>query len=147
MEANGAWQAPDLIRRDYKIISSPYHFDRHIQFFEHLASLPALTVFLKQSPRNLTQGLKAFRILALFFQRSDQRRIDPTAMVEKPMQCRNQFLMVSCSRKGANEFMVDLRPQSQWSQQSQGRNPFRICLLYTSPSPRDATLSRMPSSA
>ena len=28
------------------------------------------------------------------------------------------------------------------------RNPnARICLLYTSPSPRDATLSRMPSSA
>ena len=25
--------------------------------------------------------------------------------------------------------------------------PIRICLLYTSPSPRDATLSRMPSSA
>ena len=25
--------------------------------------------------------------------------------------------------------------------------PFKICLLYTSPSPRDATLSRMPSSA
>ena len=25
--------------------------------------------------------------------------------------------------------------------------PFSICLLYTSPSPRDATLSRMPSSA
>ena len=24
---------------------------------------------------------------------------------------------------------------------------FRLCLLYTSPSPRDATLSRMPSSA
>ena len=26
-------------------------------------------------------------------------------------------------------------------------NDFEICLLYTSPSPRDATLSRMPSSA
>ena len=26
-------------------------------------------------------------------------------------------------------------------------NTFRSCLLYTSPSPRDATLSRMPSSA
>ena len=26
-------------------------------------------------------------------------------------------------------------------------SPFNICLLYTSPSPRDATLSRMPSSA
>ena len=27
------------------------------------------------------------------------------------------------------------------------RTPFPSCLLYTSPSPRDATLSRMPSSA
>ena len=27
------------------------------------------------------------------------------------------------------------------------RGPEHICLLYTSPSPRDATLSRMPSSA
>ena len=27
------------------------------------------------------------------------------------------------------------------------RNDIKICLLYTSPSPRDATLSRMPSSA
>ena len=27
------------------------------------------------------------------------------------------------------------------------RIPYEICLLYTSPSPRDATLSRMPSSA
>ena len=26
-------------------------------------------------------------------------------------------------------------------------DPFSVCLLYTSPSPRDATLSRMPSSA
>ena len=26
-------------------------------------------------------------------------------------------------------------------------SPFKLCLLYTSPSPRDATLSRMPSSA
>ena len=28
-----------------------------------------------------------------------------------------------------------------------GHDERRICLLYTSPSPRDATLSRMPSSA
>ena len=28
-----------------------------------------------------------------------------------------------------------------------GRGAFLTCLLYTSPSPRDATLSRMPSSA
>ena len=30
---------------------------------------------------------------------------------------------------------------------SKGQPCFRACLLYTSPSPRDATLSRMPSSA
>ena len=29
----------------------------------------------------------------------------------------------------------------------EGSHHARICLLYTSPSPRDATLSRMPSSA
>ena len=32
-------------------------------------------------------------------------------------------------------------------QRSMVREEFFICLLYTSPSPRDATLSRMPSSA
>ena len=31
--------------------------------------------------------------------------------------------------------------------QSRASDQFFICLLYTSPSPRDATLSRMPSSA
>ena len=30
---------------------------------------------------------------------------------------------------------------------SEGVYDIKICLLYTSPSPRDATLSRMPSSA
>ena len=31
--------------------------------------------------------------------------------------------------------------------QNDGDSVYRLCLLYTSPSPRDATLSRMPSSA
>ena len=30
---------------------------------------------------------------------------------------------------------------------SPATDPYKYCLLYTSPSPRDATLSRMPSSA
>ena len=34
-----------------------------------------------------------------------------------------------------------------YRQYSQGDETRNICLLYTSPSPRDATLSRMPSSA
>ena len=41
--------------------------------------------------------------------------------------------------------------QNAWLRQIHGLNPLyvptKICLLYTSPSPRDATLSRMPSSA
>ena len=36
------------------------------------------------------------------------------------------------------------KPVILWAQ---GLGPLRRCLLYTSPSPRDATLSRMPSSA
>ena len=35
----------------------------------------------------------------------------------------------------------DVREPANWSRR------FKNCLLYTSPSPRDATLSRMPSSA
>ena len=38
------------------------------------------------------------------------------------------------------------KPTPLWSTQIMLDHP-GICLLYTSPSPRDATLSRMPSSA
>ena len=34
-----------------------------------------------------------------------------------------------------------------WESFFEFNTPIQICLLYTSPSPRDATLSRMPSSA
>ena len=40
--------------------------------------------------------------------------------------------------------MVDFDDYSDWLELY---NPDNVCLLYTSPSPRDATLSRMPSSA
>ena len=39
----------------------------------------------------------------------------------------------------------DVVPAIDWFSDEHG--PFEPCLLYTSPSPRDATLSRMPSSA
>ena len=43
---------------------------------------------------------------------------------------------------------VDARNDAQESRsQAEGLVEYMICLLYTSPSPRDATLSRMPSSA
>ena len=59
---------------------------------------------------------------------------------------------------GGQETLVTARPskaESEFSQQDtlviredQPRvKHYSICLLYTSPSPRDATLSRMPSSA
>ena len=38
-------------------------------------------------------------------------------------------------------------PRPQTKQQKQVEELIQSCLLYTSPSPRDATLSRMPSSA
>ena len=42
----------------------------------------------------------------------------------------------------------NLYPVGQWRTLSRGSNRHHhLCLLYTSPSPRDATLSRMPSSA
>ena len=34
-----------------------------------------------------------------------------------------------------------------WIENDQGERAYKVCLLYTSPSPRDGLLSRMPSSA
>ena len=42
---------------------------------------------------------------------------------------------------------VTINSEGVWTIQLGFPNPTRDCLLYTSPSPRDATLSRMPSSA
>ena len=46
----------------------------------------------------------------------------------------------------ANIYFLSQR-KVQEEKKDQFKHKFRICLLYTSPSPRDATLSRMPSSA
>ena len=52
--------------------------------------------------------------------------------------------------------LIEAWNKVDWEKISESNNPdaqlwsflkIRICLLYTSPSPRDATLSRMPSSA
>ena len=44
--------------------------------------------------------------------------------------------------------MIDTQLENEQAQSQLKLNQFkRTCLLYTSPSPRDATLSRMPSSA
>ena len=56
-------------------------------------------------------------------------------------------------KTGPNEVFIDLGfdiikvPSSSIVQMADQEAKKTICLLYTSPSPRDATLSRMPSSA
>ena len=42
---------------------------------------------------------------------------------------------------------VDANPSTRDSYQVQGIPTLALCLLYTSPSPRDPKISRMPSSA
>ena len=46
-----------------------------------------------------------------------------------------------------NYGMIQMSGGSMTMDYDQERTYFKGCLLYTSPSPRDATLSRMPSSA
>ena len=41
----------------------------------------------------------------------------------------------------------DVLVSTEWVQENIGKDGIKICLLYTSPSPRDRTRSRMPSSA
>ena len=72
-------------------------------------------------------------------ERSDER-IKVTQEVFTPME-----LVESMVNDIDIEILQD--PKSTFIDNSAGCGNFLICLLYTSPSPRDATLSRMPSSA
>ena len=61
-----------------------------------------------------------------------------------------EFMIEECHKRGL-EFHAWINPyrgttDANIDQLGRG-HPLRTCLLYTSPSPRDATLSRMPSSA
>ena len=53
--------------------------------------------------------------------------------------CGDQSMLSIVTIEPNAKGQIHSHPQEQWG--------FLICLLYTSPSPRDATLSRMPSSA
>ena len=48
---------------------------------------------------------------------------------------------------GLGKFQCRARPERMVRNPATGEQFMKACLLYTSPSPRDATLSRMPSSA
>ena len=51
------------------------------------------------------------------------------------------YMFVTETRMAVGEEVIE-----EWEQEFE-RDKYRICLLYTSPSPRDGLLSRMPSSA
>ena len=67
---------------------------------------------------------------------ADAKPEDATAMVKKGVA----FIKASGKEKGYAEI-------SNKAGQFKKEDLYLVCLLYTSPSPRDATLSRMPSSA
>ena len=46
-----------------------------------------------------------------------------------------------------NTFLILQKGDGDFEATDQKITPFQLCLLYTSPSPRDGLLSRMPSSA
>ena len=80
----------------------------------------------------------------------------PSTLDENKLPARKLYLdLASRVDRGDDESLVKYRfkfltdKQFEDSQKAEDKNChwFCICLLYTSPSPRDATLSRMPSSA
>ena len=48
---------------------------------------------------------------------------------------------------GPRAHVIAIENANRGADNQQGGTEHNVCLLYTSPSPRDATLSRMPSSA
>ena len=65
--------------------------------------------------------------------------------IKKPMDIQTRIKMTSISMKGEKKSSRSRVLSSLEKRYEDGQ--YNICLLYTSPSPRDATLSRMPSSA
>ena len=72
--------------------------------------------------------------LGLYRAMADSQPVTPEALADKT-GCNTRLLREWLSAHAASGYMEHRDGQ------------FRLCLLYTSPSPRDATLSRMPSSA
>ena len=85
--------------------------------------------------------LLIFFMVSTTFIRETQLKIDLPEAAGELQQVEDQVLEVSISRDG--EYSIN----SQLLVNSKIETLIRACLLYTSPSPRDATLSRMPSSA
>ena len=70
----------------------------------------------------------------------DERRDDREASLEELLAMAGDPKVVAIGETGLDYFRVE--GDTEWQ-----RERFRTCLLYTSPSPRDLSTSRMPSSA
>ena len=108
------------------------------------AGLPAFTI---QSCDNIQHNGNLTRKMVLGFARRQDRELAswiesnvrfPNAMVDRitPVTTDSDVSYLQDEFGLHDEWPVTCEPFCQW-----------VCLLYTSPSPRDATLSRMPSSA
>ena len=66
-----------------------------------------------------------------------------------PITERKQLKIIPESKLNAQAAQVfeQIKKKEKMSEDIETLNQIKSCLLYTSPSPRDATLSRMPSSA
>ena len=55
--------------------------------------------------------------------------------------------LATVAPEGTEYYNLLFEMGQRWQQETGGQVQLRICLLYTSPSPRDPKTSRMPSSA
>ena len=91
--------------------------------------------------RLLGQGMTSLRTRQRLIERLTEKGISDVRVLEAMRDSpRHLFLDEALSTRAYEDLALPIGYQQTISQ------PY-ICLLYTSPSPRDATLSRMPSSA
>ena len=110
------------------VVAHEYAYQRQITVdIGRIAECPPTE---SQSPENNVQGMGVFR---------ENRRLAVNLWPE-----RNIYWFTQCQ---VVTFGFALEPVIYFLEVSLCQGPYVICLLYTSPSPRDATLSRMPSSA
>ena len=95
-------------------------------------------------------------ILSDYLSRHRQKDLDPSELISISFCCLKVYRSFIDDRIGEDIFCIKMRSSAKASGEQVGEvhgankplDPnYKPCLLYTSPSPRDATLSRMPSSA
>ena len=119
-----------------------------MKFIRNIVIL-GLIVFAVLNINTFKQAVMPFKHSDYIAKYSKMYNLDPV-LVSAVIKTESNFKDDAVSSKNAYGLMQITKETAHWAADKMGIADFstnKLCLLYTSPSPRDGLLSRMPSSA